>query len=96
MSQPLVAMMEKSLCRWRMLSLWEGEATVIEQSSTYQFMRPLGIEMCRGGTYRRKRRGEMGEPWVVPTEPGEERLGEHCNTRVQVLSDRKEDTQLTI
>jgi len=33
---------------------------------------------------------------VVPTETGEERLGEPWNTRVQVLSDRKEDTKLTI
>jgi len=52
--------------------------------------------MCRGATYRRKRRGEMGDPWWVPTETEEERLGEPWNTRVQVLSDRKEDTQSTI
>jgi len=34
MSQPLGAMVEKSPCRQRMLPLWEGEATVIERSST--------------------------------------------------------------
>jgi len=31
MSQPLVAMVEKRLWSWRMLPLWEGEATVIEK-----------------------------------------------------------------
>jgi len=32
----------------------------------------------------------------VPTETGEERLGEPWKTRVQVLSERKEDTQSTM
>jgi len=59
-------------------------------------MRPLGINMCRGATYSRKSRGEMGDPWGVPTETGEEMLGEPWKTRVQVLSERKEDTQSTI
>ena len=45
--------------------------------------------MCRGATYRRKERGEMGDPRVVPTQTGEEMLGEPWNTRVQVRSDRK-------
>jgi len=34
----------------------------------------------------------MGNPWRVPIETGEERLGEPWNNRVQVLSDRKENT----
>jgi len=38
----------------------------------------------------------MGNPWGVPTETGEERLGEHWKTRMQVVSDREEDTQSTI
>ena len=38
----------------------------------------------------------MGDSWGVPTETGEERLGEPWDTRVQVLSDRKEDPQSTI
>jgi len=38
----------------------------------------------------------MGDPWGVPTETGEEMLGEPWNTRVQVLSERKEDTQSTM
>ena len=59
-----------------MLPLYEGEATVIEKSSTYEIMRPLGTDMCRGATSSRKRRGEMGDPWEVPTEPGEETLRE--------------------
>jgi len=52
--------------------------------------------MCRGATYRGKRRGEIGDPWGVPTETGEKMLGEPWNPRVQVLSDRKEATQSTI
>jgi len=32
----------------------------------------------------------------MPTETGQEMLGEPCNIRVQVLSERKEDTQSTI
>jgi len=96
MSRPFVAKMEKSSCRRRMLTLWEVEATVSEISSTYEIMHPLGIDICRGATYRRKRRGEMGDPWGVPTEPGVERLGEPWKTRVQVLSDRKEHTQSTM
>jgi len=38
----------------------------------------------------------MGDPWGVPTETREEMLGEPWNTRVQVLSERKEDTQSTM
>ena len=95
-SRPLAAIVEYSLCRRRTLLLYEGEATVIENSSTYETMRPFGIDMCRGATYRRKRRGEMGDPWGVPTETGEGRLGEPWNTRVHVLSDRKEETQSTM
>ena len=38
----------------------------------------------------------MGEPWGVPTETGEGRLGEPWNIRVQVLSDKKEETQSTM
>jgi len=34
MSRALVAMEEKTLCNWRMLPLWQGEATVCERSST--------------------------------------------------------------
>jgi len=59
-------------------------------------MRPVGIDMGRGGTYRSKRRRGTGDPWWVPTETGEEMFGEPWNTRVHVLSKRKEDTQSTI
>jgi len=59
-------------------------------------MRPLGTDMSRGATYGRKRRREIGDPWGVPTETGEEMLGEPWNTRVHVLSERKEDTQSTM
>jgi len=38
----------------------------------------------------------MGDPSGVPTETGEEMVGEPWNTIVQVLSDRKEDTQSTM
>jgi len=38
-------------------------------------MRPQGIDMCSRATYRRKRRGEMGDPWGVSTETGEEMFG---------------------
>ena len=38
----------------------------------------------------------MGDLWGVPTETEEEMLGEPGNTRVQVLSERKEDSQSTI
>jgi len=34
MSLPFAAMVEKTFCRRRMLPLYEGEATVIEKSST--------------------------------------------------------------
>jgi len=61
-------------------------------------MRLRGTAMCRGATYRRKSRGEIGDRWGVPTEleTGARRLGEPWKTRVQVLSDRKEDTQSTM
>jgi len=52
--------------------------------------------MCRGVTYTRKRRGEIAVPWGVSTETGERMLGEPWKTRVEVLSDRKEETQSTI
>jgi len=38
----------------------------------------------------------MGDPWGVPTATAAERFGEPWNTRVQVLSDTKEETQSTI
>jgi len=38
----------------------------------------------------------MGDPGGVPTETGEDMLGQPWNTRVQVLSERKEDTQSTM
>jgi len=59
-------------------------------------MSPLEIDMCRGETYCGNSRGEIGEPLGVPTETGEGRLGEPWKTRMQVLSDRKEDTQSTM
>jgi len=40
MSWPLAAIVENSLCSWRMLPLWEGEATVSEKLFTYKIMRP--------------------------------------------------------
>jgi len=52
--------------------------------------------MCRGETYKRKSRGEIGDPWGVPTKTREERLGDTWNSRVQVLSHRKEETQSTM
>jgi len=52
--------------------------------------------MCRGETYRTKSRGEIGDPWGVLTQTGEERFGYPWNGRVQVLSDRKEETQSTM
>jgi len=59
-------------------------------------MRPLGIDMYRGLTYRRKRSVGMGDPCGVPTETGARILWEPWKTRVHVLSDRKEETQWTI
>jgi len=56
MPGPLAARVVKSLCRLRILPLWEGETTVIEKSSTYEIISPLGIDMCRGETYKRKTR----------------------------------------
>jgi len=50
MSRPFAAMLEKSSCRRHRFLLEEGEATVIEKSSTYGTMRPLGMDMCRGAT----------------------------------------------
>jgi len=38
----------------------------------------------------------MGYPCGVPTETGKGMLGEPWNTRVQVLSERNEDTQSTM
>jgi len=59
MSRPFAARVGKRLWSWCMLPLWEGEATVIEKSSTYEIRRPLSIDMCGGARYRRNRRGEM-------------------------------------
>jgi len=39
-------------------------------------MGPLGIDICRGATYKKNRRREIGDPGGVPTETGEGRLGE--------------------
>jgi len=50
-----------------MLPLSEREATVSAKSSTYKIIRPRGILKCSGATQRRKRSGEIGEPWGAPT-----------------------------
>ena len=44
----------------------------------------------------RKSRGDMGEPFGVPSETGAEVLGEPWKTKVHALSERKEETQLTM
>jgi len=44
-----------------MLPLWEGKTTVIERSSTYETMRPSGIDILRGATYSGERRGQIGD-----------------------------------
>ena len=49
-----------------------------------------------GARYKRNRRGEIGDPYRVPTETGEQMLGDPWKSRVQVLSDKKEETQSTI
>jgi len=59
-------------------------------------MTPLGTEMYNGATYMTKRRGEMREPRGVPADTGAVRLGEPCNTMVQVLAQRKEEIQSTM
>jgi len=52
--------------------------------------------MSRGETYKRKSKGEIGDPWGVPIETGEEGLGDPWNSRVQVLFDRKGESQSTM
>jgi len=94
--QPVVAMVEKSLCKRRMFPLWDWEATIIEKSSTYKTMTPQGTDMCCRAMYSRKRRGVIHDAWVVPTEPCERMLGDPGKNRVQVLSGRKEVTQWTM
>lgn len=38
-------------------------AAVRAKSSTYDRVMPRWGSLCRGATYMRKRRGDMGEPW---------------------------------
>jgi len=59
-------------------------------------MRPCGTVMCRRRTYGRQRRGDIGDPWGVPTETGERMLGESWKTSVQVLANKKAETQATM
>ena len=66
-----------------------------ERSSTYETITPFGMSIWRGATYMRKRRGEIGDPWGVPTETGAGVFGEPVTTRVHVLSARNEETQST-
>ena len=44
----------------------------------------------------RKSRGEIGEPWGVPTETGAGVFGDPWKTRVQVLAARKKEIQSTM
>jgi len=39
-------------------------------------MTPLEIAICSLATLMGKRRGDIGEPWGVPTQTGPERCGE--------------------
>ena len=49
-SEALREMVEKRLCRRRMLDLCDGDATVREKSSTYETMMPFGMRKWRGAT----------------------------------------------
>ena len=69
---------------------------MIAKLSTQESMRPLGTDMCKGATDSRNQRGEIGDPWGVPTETRKRMLGEPWKSRVQVLSDKKEETQSTM
>ena len=44
----------------------------------------------------RKRRGDRGEPWGVPTETGADTSGAPWKTRAHLLLVRKEETQSTM
>jgi len=50
---------------------------------------PLGITGCSGETYITKRRGEMGEPWGVPTATSEKILGEPWKSSLHMRLVRK-------
>jgi len=76
-----------------MSPLWESDATVREKLSTEESMTPLGIVMCSGATSMRKRRVEIREPGGVLRETGAERSGKPWKSWVEVLSERKEETQ---
>jgi len=58
-------------------------------------MTAAGTDMSRGGRERRKRKGDMGKPWVLPTKIDARRLGPPWETMVQDLSDREGETQST-
>ena len=62
------------------------------KSSTYEMTSDLGISRWMEETYRRKSKGEIGEPWVTPTKTGERERGDAWNVRRQVRSLRKELT----
>jgi len=59
-------------------------------------MRPLAIDLCKGATNSRQRRGEIGDPCGVPTVTRERMLGAPWKTTVQVLGDKKVEIQSTI
>jgi len=65
------------------------------KSSTYEIIRPRGILKCSGATYRRKRSGEIGDPWGAPTLTGAGVPGAPWKTRVQLRSPKKDKTQET-
>jgi len=54
---------------------------------------PLGSADGSGATKGRKRRGDIRDPYRVPTETGAGRLGEPLKTTVHDLSDKKEETE---
>jgi len=85
MSWALAEIVEKSLYSWCMLPLWKGEATVSQHSSTEETIRPLGIDVCRGATYRMNKMGEISDPWGVATEAQEGRLGELGTPRCKTI-----------
>lgn len=59
-------------------------------------MIPLGIAEWKGAKYIRKKMGEMGEPWGVPTSTGALMPRGPWKTRVQERSERKDMTQSTM
>ena len=83
-------------CNSWILRRWEDETDVSARSSTKEMVLADEVPLWRGAMYRTNRRGEIGDPYGVPTATFTKEFGAPWKRRRQDLSERNALTHETM